>query len=168
MVEESKEGSKGNEIPLVVVGRNRKALHNYQILQRWEAGIVLTGSEVKSLRMGRVGFEDAYAVIKGGEIFLRSLHIPPYEKATIGVTSAKTDRKLLLKRSEIQRIAQKVKEKGLTLIPLSVYFKGRWAKVELGLAKGKRAYDKREAIRERDEKREWQRLHQIKRKWGAG
>lgn len=163
------EGGKKSQVDvsnrIVVIGRNRKAEHHFQIVQRWETGIVLTGSEVKSLRAGRVGFEDAYAVVKDGEIYLRSLHIPPYEKASLGQRNPKADRKLLLKHSEIQRIAQKVKEKGFTLIPLSLYFKNRWVKVELGLAKGKKEYDKREAIRKREEKRELERFHRIKQKW---
>jgi len=148
-----------------IVGRNRKAQYRYQLLSRLEAGIVLQGSEVKSLRQGRVGFEDAYAVIRDGEVFLRSLHIPPYDKARYGGHNPVAERKLLLKRSEIRKLSSKVTEKGMTLIPTMVYFKGGWAKVELALASGKRKYDKRRAIMEREQKRELARFRKQRRRW---
>lgn len=143
---------------IVVVGRNRKAAFQYHIHARFEAGLVLTGSEVKSLRAGRVGFEDAYALVRGGEVFLRSLHIPPYVYARGGGHDPTGERKLLLKQSEIRKIAQRVREKGMTLIPTMVYFKRGWAKVEIALATGKRKYDKRRAIAEREQKRELERF----------
>jgi SsrA-binding protein len=145
-----------------VVGRNRKAQFRYHLLTRYEAGIILSGSEVKSLREGRIGFEDAHAVIRNGEVFLRSLHIPPYDKARGGGHDPVAERKLLLKRKEIQRITAKVNEKGMTLIPTMVYFKRGWAKVELALAAGKRKYDKRQAIMEREQKRDLDRLKKMK------
>ena len=137
-----------------VVGTNRKAQFKYQLHDRFEAGLVLTGSEVKSLREGRVGFEDSYAVVRNGEVWLRSLHIPQYANARQGGHDPVGERKLLLKRSEIRKIRQRVVEKGMTIIPTVVYFKGGWAKVEITLATGKRKYDKRQAIREREQKRE--------------
>lgn len=145
-----------------VVGRNRKARFKYEILSRFEAGMVLRGSEVKSLRAGHVGFEDAYAIIRQGELYLRSLHIPGYDKARHGGHDPVAERKLLLKRHEIRKLEQKVLQKGVTLIPTKVYFKEGWAKVEIALATGKRKYDKRQAIKERDQKRELDRFKKIK------
>ena len=147
-----------------IVGRNRKARFKYQIMSSIEAGIVLRGSEVKSLRAGHVGFEDAYAIVRNGEVFLRSLHISPYEKARDGGHDPISERKLLLKRSEIRKIEGKILQKGVTLIPTMVYFKRGWAKVELALATGKRKYDKRQAIMERDQKRELDRFHKMRKR----
>jgi SsrA-binding protein len=146
-----------------IVGRNRKAQFRYHLLDRYEAGLVLSGSEVKSLREGRVGFEDAYAVVRDGEIFLRSLHIPPYAKARAGGHDPIAERKLLLNHSEIRKLTTKVNQKGMTLIPTMVYFKKGWAKVELALASGKRQYDKRKAIEEREQKRELDRFRKQRR-----
>jgi len=148
-----------------VIGRNRKAQFKYQILSRIEAGIVLRGSEVKSLREGHVGFEDAYAVIRKGEIFLRSLHIAPYAKSRGGGHDPIAERKLLMKRHEIRKLEHKVLQKGVTLVPTMVYFKNGWAKVELALATGKRKYDKRHAIMEREQKRELDRFHKMRKRW---
>jgi len=145
-----------------IVGRNRKASFRYHLVSRVEAGIVLTGSEVKSLREGRVGFEDAYAIIRNGEVFLRSLHIPHYHNSRGGGHDPDGERKLLLKHNEIRKLNQRVTEKGMTLIPVSVYFKKGWAKVELALATGKRKYDKRQAIMEREQKRELDRVMKFK------
>jgi len=145
-----------------IVGRNKKASFKYELVSRVEAGIKLTGSEVKSLRAGRVGFEDAHAVIRGGEVFLKALHIPPYDKARGGGHEATAERKLLLKNSEIHKLQMKVDEKGMTLIPTMVYFKKGWAKVELALAVGKRQYDKRQTIKERENKRELDRFQKIR------
>ncbi len=145
-----------------IVGKNRKAEYRYVLLQRFEAGIVLTGSEVKSLRQGNVGFEDAHAVVRNGEVFLRSLHIPPYANSrNIGYNPV-VERKLLLKRSEIRKIQLRVETKGMTIIPVSVYFKDGWAKVEIALALGKRKYDKRQAIKEREQKRELDRFKKLR------
>jgi len=145
-----------------IVGRNKKASFKYELVSRIEAGISLTGSEVKSLREGRVGFEDAHAVIRGGEVFLKALHIPPYDKARGGGHEATAERKLLLKSTEIRKLQMKVDEKGMTLIPTMVYFKKGWAKVELALAIGKRQYDKRQTIKERENKRELDRFKKIR------
>lgn len=148
-----------------IVGRNRKAQYRYHLLTRFEAGIVLKGSEVKSLRQGHVGFEDAHAVIRDGEVYLRSLHISHYDRARGGGHDPVGERKLLLKRSEIRKLRSRVNEKGMTLIPTQVYFKDGWAKVELALASGKRKYDKRRAIQEREQKRELARFQREKRRW---
>jgi SsrA-binding protein len=140
-----------------IVCQNRKARHDYFILDQYEAGIVLRGTEVKSLRLGRANLKDSHASIRNGEVFLDNLHISEYPFAAHGNHDPLRPRKLLLRRDEIKRLTGKVKEKGQTLIPLQVYFKGGKAKVTLALAKGKRKYDKREAIRKRDEKRDMER-----------
>ena len=140
-----------------VVATNRKARHDYDILDTFECGIVLTGSEVKSLRDAQVQLKDAYADIRDGEVWLERAHIAPYGFAVGGGHDPERPRKLLLHRREIDRLIGKVNEVGLTLIPLQVYFKEGRAKVELGLAKGRRSYDKRQKIRERMEKREMDR-----------
>ena len=141
-----------------VVATNRRAFHDYDILERYEAGIVLQGTEVKSLRAGSVSMRDSYARVEGGEVFLYNLNISPYDPAGPFNHDPLRKRKLLLHKSEINRLAGKVSEKGLTLIPLSIYFKEGKAKVELALARGKREYDKRERIREREMQREVQRI----------
>jgi len=136
---------------------NRKARHEYSILQTYEAGIVLQGTEVKSLRQGKANLVDSYANIKNGEVWLVSAHISIYEQGNINNHEPTRDRKLLLNRSEIRKLIGKVKEKGLTLIPLRLYFKNGKVKVELALAKGKKVYDKREAIEKRDLQRDQER-----------
>jgi len=134
---------------------NRKARHDYFIEETFEAGMVLAGSEVKSLREGRGNLKDSYVRIQGGEAFLVNMHISPYGPASRENHDPKRSRKLLLHKKEIQRLSGKVKEKGLTLIPLSVYFTDRGrAKVEVALARGKRLYDKRAAIKAREARRE--------------
>jgi SsrA-binding protein len=140
-----------------VVASNRKARHNYEIVERFEAGIVLQGSEVKSLRAGQVQLKDAYAAIRGGELWLESAHIAPYGFAREGGHDPERPRKLLLRRREIDRLVGRVNEQGLTLIPLSVYFTHGLAKVEMALAKGRRSYDKRRKIVDRQQEREMQR-----------
>ncbi len=138
-----------------IVAKNKKAYYNYEILESYEAGISLVGSEVKSIREGRISLKESYAEIKAGEIFLISCHISPYEAANIFNHDPRRVRKLLLHRREIKRLTGKVIEKGLTLIPTKVLINDRGkVKVEISLAKGKRAYQKRESIRERDRKRE--------------
>ena len=137
-----------------VVASNRKARHDYAILDTYEAGMALTGTEVKSLRAGRASLVDAFGQISGGEVFLHSMHIPEYAQGTWTNHEPRRTRKLLLKRHEIDRLVGKVRESGLTLVPLSVYFADGWAKVELGLARGKRAYDKRQDLAKRDADRE--------------
>jgi SsrA-binding protein len=140
-----------------VVASNRRARRNYTVVETVEAGLSLNGSEVKSLRAGRLDLKDSYALVRGGEVYLVGAYIAPYEFARDGGHDPERERKLLLHRREIDRIAGQVAEKGLTLIPLQVYFKEGKAKVELGLAKGKTSYDKREAIKERDHEREMDR-----------
>ena len=140
-----------------VVASNRRARHDYDILDTWECGIALVGSEVKSLRAGAVQLKDAFGEIRDGEIWLENMHVAPYTFARDGGHEPERSRKLLLHRREIDSLAGKVAEKGLTLIPLSVYFVHGLAKVELALVKGRRLYDKRQAIREREERREMDR-----------
>ena len=136
---------------------NRKARHEYTIVQTWEAGIVLVGTEVKSLRQGKANLVDSYAKIKEGEVWLINLHISEYTQGNINNHDPKRDRKLLLKKSEIGKLIGKTKEKGLTLVPLRLYFKNGKVKVEIALAKGKKVYDKRKDIAKRDFQREQER-----------
>jgi SsrA-binding protein len=140
-----------------VVAQNRKARHDYDIEERVEAGLALTGSEVKSLRAGNVALADAYALVKGGELFLASCRIGEYQPASWTGHAPVRDRKLLLRRAEIDRLAARVEKSGYTLVPLSIYFKGGWAKVELGLARGRTHEDRRQAIAEREQRREMDR-----------
>jgi SsrA-binding protein len=137
-----------------IICQNRKARHDYFILDEYEAGMVLLGTEVKSLRLGRANLRDSYAKVRGGEVFLYNMHIGTYPFATYGNHDPLRPRKLLMHKQEIKRLMGKVKEKGQTMIPLQVYFREGKAKVTLALAKGKRKYDKRDAIRKREEKRE--------------
>lgn len=139
------------------VAENRKARHDYHIEDVFEAGMVLKGTEVKSMRLGRVNLKDSYARIKNGEVFVYQMHIDPYPFAYYGNHEPRRPRKLLLHKREIKRLYGKVNEKGATLVPLKVYFKAGKAKMALALARGKRKYDKREAIRRRDEQREMDR-----------
>jgi len=136
---------------------NKKARFDYFFKDEYEAGLVLLGTEVKSLRMGRANLKDAYARIKKGEVFVYQIHISPYPFAYYDNHEALRPRKLLLKKREIKRLYAKLNEKGFSLIPLKLYFKEGKAKLTLGLAKGKKKYDKREAIRRRDEQRDLER-----------
>jgi SsrA-binding protein len=141
-----------------IIVTNRKARHEYTIVETIEAGISLMGTEVKSLREGRANLTDAYGAIEGSEVILRGLHISPYSHTSQTSLDPRRDRKLLLHRSEIRRLIGKVREKGLTLVPLKLYFNDRGvAKIELALAKGKRSYDKRRTIAERDANRDLRR-----------
>jgi SsrA-binding protein len=140
-----------------VVATNRRARRNYTIIETYEAGMALLGSEVKSLREGKLELKDSYADVRGGEVYLVGTHIGPYEFAREGGHEPERERKLLLHRREIDRIAGQAAEKGLTLVPLQVYFKDGKAKVELGLAKGKTTVDKRQTLRDRDHQREMER-----------
>jgi len=141
-----------------LVAQNKKARHDYHIIESIEAGIVLAGTEVKSLREGRANLRDSFAVLEGGEVILRGLHISPYSHTSDTKLEPRRDRKLLLNKREIKKLIGKVQEKGLTLVALKIYFNDRGrAKVELALAKGKREYDKRHDMAERDAKREIQR-----------
>jgi len=137
-----------------VIASNRKARHDYAILDTFEAGLALTGTEVKSLRAGRASLVDAFAQESNGEIYLHGMHIPEYAQGTWTNHEPRRTRKLLLNRLEISRLIGKLKESGLTLVPLSLYFSDGWAKVELGLARGKRSYDKRQDLAQRDANRE--------------
>ncbi|MDR3230160.1 MAG: SsrA-binding protein SmpB [Synergistaceae bacterium] len=138
-----------------VVAQNRKARHDYFILDTLECGIVLTGTEIKSVRAGNLNLKDSYAAVERGELWLLGVHISPYEKGSYYNHEPERNRKLLINRHELIRLNGRIREKGLTLVPLSVYIKnGRKAKVELAIAKGKTAYDKRDTIAERDAKRD--------------
>jgi len=137
-----------------LIASNRKARHDYSILDVFEAGISLTGTEVKSLRAGRASLVDAFAQEKDGEIFLYGMHVAEYAQGTWTNHEPRRTRKLLLTRHEIARLIGKLKESGLTLVPLSLYFSDGWAKVELGLARGKKSYDKRQDLAKRDADRE--------------
>ncbi len=136
------------------VARNRKAWHNYTILDKWEAGIALRGTEVKSLRDAQVQMVDSYARIEDGEIYLVGLNITPYEKTAYDNHDPTRKRKLLLHRREIAKLSVKVNERGLTLVPLSIYFRRGFAKVELALVSGKKQYDKRDTIKKREQQRQ--------------
>jgi SsrA-binding protein len=137
-----------------IIAQNKKARHDYSIEDVYEAGIVLTGTEVKSLRLGRASLVDGFATIDDGEIFLRNVHIPEYEQGSWTNHEPRRTRKLLLHRAEILRLIGKTKETGLTLVPLSLYFSEGKVKVELALARGKRSYDKRQDLAKRDADRE--------------
>jgi SsrA-binding protein len=139
------------------VATNRRARHKFQLVETMEAGIALRGSEVKSLRGGKAQMTDAYAVVEDGEVWLRNLHIPPYPPASNQNHEAERPRKLLLHRAEIERLIGKTAQKGLTLIPVRIYFKGPRAKVELALARGKEGRDRRREIADRDIRREVER-----------
>ncbi|QQG64871.1 SsrA-binding protein SmpB [Desulfobulbus oligotrophicus] len=141
-----------------IVSKNKKAFHDYAIEQTFEAGIVLSGPEVKSLRAGRVNLRDGYAQLKGGEVFLYNVHISPYSYATHVEQDPLRTRKLLLHRHEIRKLIGKLHEKGIALIPLKIYFIGNGkAKVEMALAKGKKLYDKRAALKEKESNLEMKR-----------
>lgn len=140
-----------------VVATNRKAYHDYHIQETYEAGISLLGTEVKSLREGKANLKDSYAIVKDNEIYLLNCHISPYSHGNIFNHDPLRTRKLLLHRKEIDRLLGNITQKGFTLIPLKIYFKGGRAKVELGVARGKRQYEKREAIKEREARREIER-----------
>ena len=141
-----------------IITTNKKAFHDYQILEKLEAGLVLTGSEVKSLRQGRCNIKDSYARIINGEAWLIGLNISSYADASYHDHEPERRRKILLHKDEIKRLHRKVQEKGFTLIPLRLYFKRGVAKVEIGLATGKREYDKRQDIAKRDQERELKRM----------
>lgn len=137
--------------------KNRQAYHEYFIDATFTAGMVLLGTEVKALREGKASFNDSYCVLHGEEAWLKSLHIAPYSHGTVNNHDPLRDRKLLLQKREIRKIAAKLKEKGYTLIPLSIFFKDGLAKAEIGLAKGKKHHDKRETIKQKDVEREMKR-----------
>jgi len=140
-----------------IVCQNRKAYHDYEIIETYEAGMVLKGTEVKSLREGRANLKDSYVIIKDGEAYLLNCHISPYSHGNVMNHDPVRTRKLLLHKKEIEKLMGKASIKGYTIIPLKIYFKGPWAKVEIALAKGKKIYDKRAKIKEKDIQREIQR-----------
>ncbi|MEQ8329406.1 MAG: SsrA-binding protein SmpB [Longimicrobiales bacterium] len=137
-----------------VVARNRKARHEFEILETFEAGMALRGPEVKSMRDGQVSFQDAFARVRGGEVWLHSLHVSPYEQANRENVDPTRTRKLLMKRHEIRGLVGRVEEKGLTLVPLEIYFRRGYAKVLLGLARGKKLHDKRDTLKKKAQERD--------------
>lgn len=145
-----------------LIANNKKAYHDYFILETYEAGISLAGTEVKSMRMGKCSIKESFIRIENGEVFVYGMHISPYEKGNIFNKDPLQVRKLLLHRQEINKLLGKMKEKGMTLVPLKVYLKGSLVKVEIGLAKGKKLYDKRADIAKKDQAREAQRDFKIR------
>ena len=139
------------------IANNKKAYHEYFILEEYEAGIELFGTEVKSLRLGQCSIKESWIQIREGEVYINGMHINPYEKGNIFNKDPLRVRRLLLHKSEIRKLGAKLQEQGLTLIPLSVYFKGSLVKVKVGLCKGKKLYDKREALAKKDQKRDVER-----------
>jgi SsrA-binding protein len=153
----AKNAGKDDDSGVKIVARNRKARHEYDLMERVEAGMVLTGTEVKSLRNGRASLDDAYAEVEGGEVWLKGCDIPEYVQGNRENHLPKRTRKLLLHRREIAKLGTKTGEKGITLVPLSIYFKHGIAKIELSLARGRKTFDKREAIKKQDAKRDMDR-----------
>jgi SsrA-binding protein len=153
----SKKSKKKREPASGDVVTNRRARHKFEWVEKMEAGIVLQGSEVKALRSGKAQMTDAYAVVDEGEVWLRKLHIPPYEYSSVDAHAAERPRKLLLHKEEIERLVGKTAQKGLTLVPTRIYFKGARAKVELALARNKEGRDRRREIADRDVRREVER-----------
>ena len=152
--------NKGEHVKLIC--KNRKAFFNFEIEDTFEAGIALVGSEVKSLRAGKANLSDSYGKIKNGEIFLVECHISPYAQSGREIHEPLRERKLLLHKQEIKKLTGKVAERGYSLIPLRMYFKNGKVKVEIGLARGKKLYDKRESIKKKDQRRELERMMKFK------
>ena len=150
---------KSEETGQKLVTTNRKARHEYTILDTFEAGIVLKGTEVKSLRGGRANVSDSYAILKNGEVWLMGMHISPYEQGSYSNVDPGRDRKLLLHKREISKLAAKTLQKGLTLVPLKVYFKNNMVKVAIGIAQGKKSYDRRNDIAKREIERDLRRKY---------
>lgn len=154
----------GKQPSVKILANNKKAYHDYFVEEKTEAGISLAGTEVKSIRLGRLNLKDAYCSVKNGEMILQGLHISPYEKGNIFNKDPLRDRKLLLHRKEIDRLFGKVKQDGYSIIPLQVYLKGPYVKVEIGLCKGKKLYDKRESAAKESAKRDMERSMRIERR----
>lgn len=152
----------GKESGIRLIANNKKAYHDYFIEDTYEAGIELAGTEVKSMRMGKCSIKESFIQIDRGEVFVYGMHISPYEKGNIFNKDPLRTRKLLLHQYEIRKIAGKIAEKGYTLVPLKVYFKGSLVKMEIGIAKGKKLYDKRQDIAKKDQKREAEREFKVK------
>jgi SsrA-binding protein len=149
--------AKADESGIKIVARNRRARHDFELLEKVEAGLVLTGTEVKSLRNGKASLEDAYAELEGSEVFLLGCDIPEYLQANRMNHAPKRPRKLLLHRREINKLGTRIGDKGMTLVPLSIYFKEGIAKVELCIARGRKTFDKREALKQQEAKRDMDR-----------
>ena len=149
-----------------LIANNKKAYHDYFIEESYEAGIALHGTEVKSMRQGKCSIKESFIRIENGEVYVYGMHVSPYEKGNIFNKDPLRVKKLLLHREEIRKIERKIAEKGFTLVPLQVYFKGSLVKVEIGIAKGKKLYDKRQDIAKKDQKREAQREFKSKSQWG--
>lgn len=145
-----------------LVANNKKVFHDYFVEEKYEAGLVLHGTEVKSLRMGKCSIKEAFITVDKGEVFINGMHVSPYEKGNIFNKDPLRVRKLLLHRSEINKIEAKLKEKGLTLVPIKVYFKDSLVKIEIGMARGKKLYDKRQDIAKKDQRREAERDFKVK------
>ncbi|MBP3300682.1 MAG: SsrA-binding protein SmpB [Clostridia bacterium] len=156
----------GKQPSVKVLANNRKAYHDYFVEEKFEAGISLAGTEVKSIRLGRLNLKDSYCSVKNGEMILQGLHVSPYEKGNIFNKDPLRDRKLLMHRKEIDRLFGKVKQDGYSIIPLQVYLKGPYVKVEIGLCKGKKLYDKRESAAKESAKREMARSMRIEQRRG--
>ncbi|MDO5094137.1 MAG: SsrA-binding protein SmpB [Propionibacteriaceae bacterium] len=156
------------ETGVKLIAQNKKARHDYHIGDTYEAGLVLTGTEVKTLRLGRASLAEAYATVDDGEVWLRNAHIPEYEFGTWRNHAAKRSRKLLLNKREIAKLAKETEASGRTVVPLSIYFKNGYAKVEIAVATGKRDWDKRQTIAQRDADREAQRALRARNRFGAG
>lgn len=152
----------GKESGIRLIANNKKAYHDYFIEDTYEAGIELFGTEVKSMRMGKCSIKESFVQIDKGEVFVYGMHVSPYEKGNIFNKDPLRTRKLLLHQYEIRKIAGKIAERGYTLVPLKVYFKGSLVKVEIGIAKGKKLYDKRETIAKKDQRREAEREFKVK------
>ena len=140
--------------PIKEIVSNKKAYHDYFIEDKFEAGIELTGTEIKSIRKGNVNLKDSYAYIKSGELFISHMHISPYEQGNIFNVEPLRDRKLLVTKIEINKLIGLIKQQGLTLVPINLYFKGKWAKLTIGIGKGKKLYDKRQDIAKRSAEKE--------------
>ena len=148
----SKKDQKGKKSPVTI--KNRKARHDYHVHETFEAGIALKGTEVKSIRAGKASLHEGFAYLHNGEVWLKNMYIKPYEFGSYYNHDERRDRKLLLKKKEIREIDKQINQKGFTLIPLKLYFKGGYAKILVGLAKGKKQFDKRDDIKQKDVKRE--------------
>lgn len=140
--------------PIKEIAKNKKAYHDYFIEETFEVGIVLVGTEVKSIRLGNVNLKDSYAAINNGELFIHHMNISPYEKGNIFNVDSTRSRKLLINKSELNRLIGRIKQEGISLVPISIYFKGKFVKMSLGIGKGKKLYDKRQDIAKRDANRE--------------
>ena len=143
-----------NNNDVKLIAKNPVALHNYEIVDKLECGIVLTGTEIKSIRSGKANLKDSYASIVKGEVYIHSMHVSPYEHGNIFNKDPLRDRKLLLAKQEIRKLIGLVQQKGYTLVPISLYFKGSFVKVELGIGKGKKLYDKREDLKKKEQNKE--------------